>query len=425
MAKARTRTREEFMKAASAGDIEAEDFRGVDLAAAKLKEAMVASTNLSSANLRGARITETGVSECDLSGSDLREAIVRSSAIDETNFRGAKLAGASFRETNLDTCDFAEANADGIELKSLGVAADISFANASLVKARFSETSFVGTTNFCGANLTDASMRGVSFEGADFSASNLTNVNFTEANLSGANLATATVKGAKFTRAIYDAKTRWPGVPPADANALKPKKGAAAKTAKRRLASAENVATQALLTPLGYVASFGDPLLLVDAVAAKAWRGTGGAYDTLCEELSAAGGEGTAASALSLPSIAWDIGGEGAGYVFADVNGGLRIVRPWMTDDEAVCDDEGTAAAELANAKRKRRDEIGPLKISCGALAIVASATDASAVDPTTVGAQFEESVLVVTLASASYTVTCDSVEGRFGSARRCFIDPA
>jgi hypothetical protein len=115
-----------------------------------VKKALVAKTNLTSADL----------ADADLAGA---------------NLAGANLAGAYLARANLTGAYLTRANLDGADL-----------AGANLAGADLAGADLAGA-NLAGANLAGANLAGANLDGADLTRANLAGAKFTGADLAGAN----------------------------------------------------------------------------------------------------------------------------------------------------------------------------------------------------------------------------------------------
>ena len=133
--------------------------------------------------------------KCDFTGTDLRGKDMSYAVFKGATFRGAILTNADVHESRFEEVDFGDANLDGINGWRVHVLGNVSWMNASVVGADFTEALFEGAVSlighvhsavplqFRGANLQDTTFTMAEISYLDFSAAALNGCVFTEARL--------------------------------------------------------------------------------------------------------------------------------------------------------------------------------------------------------------------------------------------------
>ncbi len=169
---------------------------------------------------------------------------------------------------------------------------------------------------------------------------------------------------------------------------------------------------------LGYVASEGGPLILLDVAHAADWSGIDGDdYGRACALLDEAHDGVIAVGASS--GIVWDPGGAGAANVFRD--GGRVVLVRWWAETEAD--------ASLLDIAASSERLLGKLELASSLLILWATENGANIrglPTPSEGSVHGDLSVghagLVVRCEPGTYQVTCDTFSDGRGHGRRCWI---
>jgi uncharacterized protein YjbI with pentapeptide repeats len=192
--------------------------QGVDLAGARLREALLGEANLRGAGLEGADLARADLAgaalvgaalgEADLQGAMLEEADLRDAVVRFARLRGAVLEHASLQGADLWGADLrdavlTDAQLQGARLEEANLeGADLSGAN--LQNAVLRQTNLKGCrlrgADLRGAVLADANLQGASLQDArlqevDLSGCDITNVHLSDARLDGARFRAAQLGG--------------------------------------------------------------------------------------------------------------------------------------------------------------------------------------------------------------------------------------
>jgi hypothetical protein len=181
---------------------------------------------------------------------------------------------------------------------------------------------------------------------------------------------------------------------------------------------------------LNTVNSEGGPMLLMDARAARAWRGIeadGSDYERagkVFEETPVPGG------VLSLgedQAIVWNMGGSGTAHVFVDTAEHLVILRAWLDNPHDL-----ETLFEMAALPWSEAVPFATLDIPSGVLAVLWAPESGECIEdedldvveskrPTGEMA-IDSSGLLVSMPSGHYQCLHDEVHAARGNARRCHL---
>lgn len=193
----------------ASADLTHADLFGVSLREADLSQAVLRGADLSEANLSGANLRRA-----DLVGAVLRKSVLRGADLPEAVLVQANLYGANLREANLFEAALFEADLRATDLRG----ADLSGAylnRASLRGANLSGVNLRGAVldgavlggavlreaDLRRAELARADLRGADLRGADLRATYLRGADLSDTNLTGASLRGADLEGAILRRA--------------------------------------------------------------------------------------------------------------------------------------------------------------------------------------------------------------------------------
>lgn len=183
------------------------------------------------------------------------------------------------------------------------------------------------------------------------------------------------------------------------------------------------------MKPIFEVSGEGGPLLLVDARAARSWRGAdegSGDYEKLCQSFDANDDlEGFEIVVEAHPAVSWEMAGGGTAYVFQLGGGQLRLVRAWLGEDT---DEE---LEQLAALEAPERVAIGDIDVSSGVLALL-WAPESGETIPGELSKDFAEvedtamggSAFVLKVAHRRYRCWHDEVSTNTSNARRLTLIP-
>ena len=194
----------------------------------KLREAKLASSDLTSANLTRADLSCADLSEAILKDADAANAVLEGTDLHRAHLESAVLSGS---HRSVRGCDDGQQHHPNF--------AGAWFDNAVLDHVRLVETGFAGAhfkgaaldgailtgSDFRGAHLVDTGLERAQLNGATLIGAELIGANLSEANLRGAELQNAALTGAQLygadlrraklrdadlSGATYDSRTRWP-----------------------------------------------------------------------------------------------------------------------------------------------------------------------------------------------------------------------
>lgn len=159
-------------------------------------------------DLRAAALTGADLASADLSGSDLA-----GSGLHTADLRGANLARARLANADLGAANLAGARLQDADLRGAGLAAaDLEAADlrrGNLRGADLSE-SRLARADLRGANLGEARLERAELEGAVLGEANLWQAKLLGANLRGADLSRGMLVDADLDHATADRHTVWP-----------------------------------------------------------------------------------------------------------------------------------------------------------------------------------------------------------------------
>ncbi len=186
------------------------DFTDMDLSKTTLKQGYLCGLNLS-----GADFTNVNLSNATFEGSNLAGANFTKAGLNRVNFQRCNLIGIVVENTGFNQCEFADALMRGIYYENIPRdQVTIVGSNVEWSDKDVSGISLRGCTlsesKLLRVNLTGTDCSDVNFTNTTFAEVNCTDVNFSGTNLRGADLSGATLVGNTFTKAHYNASTKWP-----------------------------------------------------------------------------------------------------------------------------------------------------------------------------------------------------------------------
>lgn len=178
-------------------------------------------------------------------------------------------------------------------------------------------------------------------------------------------------------------------------------------------------------TPLGFVATEGGPVVLMDAGVAASWAGIDGAdYDRACALLD----DDQHADGAEIPidggsGVLWEMRGPGVARVFR-IRDGFVVVRWWGPSPDKEID------SSLLEVPAEERKQLGKLNLRSSRLLVLWAPENGSEIaglprppiGPARGDLSVEEAGLVVACEPGCFDVVHDTFETADGSGRRCWV---